>query len=102
MQPVINLPEFQGPRQPAVLPPIGVRSSGRPRRDNTTRRDPSHWEIPQRSRPHLSETVAISAAATAAATVAAAAAIIVATATAIQRRTSSLSPPAATPWTDWA
>jgi hypothetical protein len=121
IQPIIDLPEPQGPRQPDVLPPATVRSSGRPRQDrtdNTTRRDPSHWEIPQgpqqrRQRQRqsqdlvdLTEIIAVSTAATAAATAAtaaAAAAAVVATAAEIRRRrTSSLSPPAMTPpWTDW-
>lgn len=45
--------EPQPPRQPAFLPPINVRSSGRPPRDNTdksTRRDPVHWEASARPR----------------------------------------------------
>jgi hypothetical protein len=48
IRPVINLPEPQGSRQPSILPPIAVRSSGRPRKDrtdNSTCRDPSLWEI---------------------------------------------------------
>jgi len=36
---------------PAILPPnVVVRSRGRPRRDNTTRRDPSQWELSSRLR----------------------------------------------------
>ena len=52
-QPIMGFPEPQPPRQPAFLPPINVRSSGRSLRDNTdksTRRDPVHWEASARPR----------------------------------------------------
>ncbi|KAN0073978.1 hypothetical protein V8E54_007915 [Elaphomyces granulatus] len=39
------------PVGPTILPPnVVVRSRGRPRRDNTTRRDPSQWELSSRLR----------------------------------------------------
>jgi hypothetical protein len=41
-----SLPPLHQPRQPIVLPPGQVRSSGRPRNDTSTRRSHSFWEEP--------------------------------------------------------
>jgi hypothetical protein len=43
-QPTLSLPSPPGVRIPFIREPLVVRSSGRPRTDRTTRRNPSHWE----------------------------------------------------------
>jgi hypothetical protein len=52
-QPALRIPSPPLRREPTIREPLVVRSSGRPRAndvDRTTRRDPSHWELPPTAR----------------------------------------------------
>ena len=46
MGPSIRLPSSPASLHESVIEPSIVRTKGRPRKDNITRRDPSQWEIP--------------------------------------------------------